>query len=191
MQTRIEALEKIYQSFEQETAPFRTGAACTEGCAYCCTDAGRIDCTTLEALRIHEYMGQMARPRRRDLKKTLKRDIRRREAGKPNPCPFLAKTRACTIYPLRPLACRRIYSLHRCSAGQPPMLSRQVMALAENAIAVLQRLDANGYSGHLSFLLHLLDDPRFRATYEAGGFHPEDIMAFGKSHGIVINKMVA
>ena len=191
MQTRIEALEKIYQSFEQETAPFRTGAACSEGCAYCCTDAGRIDCTTLEALRIHDHMAKMARPRRRDLKKTLKRDMYRRETGKPSPCPFLAKTRACSIYPLRPFACRRIYSLHRCAPEQPPMLSRQAMTLAQNAIAAQQRLDANGYSGHLSFMLHLLDQPEFRATYRAGGFKPETIMAFGKSHGIVINKMVA
>ena len=191
MQTRIEALEKIYQSFEQETAPFRTGAACSEGCAYCCTDAGRIDCTTLEALRIHDHMAKMARPRRRDLQKALKRDMYRRETGKPSPCPFLAKTRACSIYPLRPFACRRIYSLHRCAPEQPPMLSRQAMTLAQNAIAAQQRLDANGYSGHLSFMLHLLDQPEFRATYRAGGFKPETIMAFGKSHGIVINKMVA
>lgn len=191
MQTRIDALEKIYQSFEQETATFRQAAACAEGCAYCCTDAGRIDCTTLEALRIHDHMAKMARPRRRDLQKRLKRDMHRREAGKPSPCPFLAKTGACTTYPLRPFACRRIYSLHRCSPEKPPMLSRQVMTLAEKAIAALQRLDANGYSGHLSFMLHLLDQPGFQATYRAGAFNPETIMAFGKSHGIVINKLVA
>ena len=54
MQTRIDALEKIYQAFERETASYRSGAACQNGCAFCCTDAGRIDCTTLEGLRIRD-----------------------------------------------------------------------------------------------------------------------------------------
>ena len=97
------------------------------------------------------------------------------------------KTKACLIYPIRPLACRRIYSLHRCSQEQPPVLNRQVMRIAADTIADLQRLDANGYSGHLSFILHMLAAPRFMAVYTSGGFKPEEIMAFGKSHRIVVN----
>jgi Fe-S-cluster containining protein len=190
LQARIEALEKIYHAFEQESAPYRGPAACDRGCAYCCTDAGRIDCTTLEALRLRDLLQKMPRPRRRDLQKALQRDMRRREAGKPSPCPFLTKTKVCGVYDQRPFACRRITSLHRCSAERPPMLSRRVMERAAKAIADLQRLDRHGYSGHLSFILHLLDSPRFRATYQAGDCKPEEIMAFGRTHGIVINRMV-
>ena len=98
---------------------------------------------------------------------------------------------ACMIYPARPFACRRITSLHRCTHDHPPLISRQVMAIAEEIIAALQRLDDNGYSGHLSFVLHMLDTPRFLATYLAGDFKPEEIMAFGKTHRIAINRMVA
>ena len=191
MQDRFDALDAIYQSFEQATADFRRDAACTEGCAYCCTDAGRIDCTTLEGLRIRGRIARLPRPRQVSLKKALKKDMHKHESGAESPCPFLMKTRACLIYPVRPLACRRIYSLHRCSREQPPVLSRQVMAMADEAIAALQRLDANGYCGHLSFILHMLDAPRFLAVYQAGEFKPEEIMAFGKSHGIAINRMAA
>jgi len=48
----------------------------------------------------------------------------------------------------------------------------------------------NGYSGHLSYILHMLDTPRFMQTYLAGESKPEGVMAFGQSHRIVINKMV-
>lgn len=191
MKTQFVALKQIYDTFEQETAVYRRDAVCAQGCAYCCTDAGCIDCSTLEGLVIHEQIKKMPRPRQTTLRKALKRDMKKREAGVKTPCPFLMKTRACMIYDIRPFACRRIYSLHTCSQEKPPMLSRQVMTLADSAITRLQRLDGNGYSGHLSFILHMLDSPRFLKTYLAGDFKPEEILAFGKTHRIVINKMVA
>jgi len=190
MKQKLETLQEIYNAFARETAPFRREAACTEGCAFCCTDAGRIDCTTLEGLVIHNHIQRMPRARQTSVKKALKQDMKRREAGRPSACPFLMKTRACMIYAIRPFACRRIYSLHRCSKEQPPLISRQVMVLAAEAIKALQRLDDTGYAGHLSYILHMLDAPRFLATYRAGEFKPEEVMAFGKSHGIVINRMV-
>jgi len=36
-----------------------------------------------------------------------------------------------------------------------------------------------------------MEAPRFMQTYMAGESKPEEVMAFGKSHGIAINKMVA
>ncbi|MBW1717643.1 MAG: hypothetical protein JRJ77_17835 [Deltaproteobacteria bacterium] len=52
----------------------------------------------------------------------------------------------------------------------------------------MQRLDDTGYSGHISFILYLLDKPGFRKLYLSGGFDPGKIARFGKSHGIVINR---
>jgi hypothetical protein len=95
------------------------------------------------------------------------------------------------IYDIRPFACRRIYSLHKCSQTQPPMLHRQVMSHAQEVLYALQRLDVNGYTGHMSFILHLLDIPDFLTTYQTGDFKPQEIMGFGKAHRIVINRMVA
>ena len=191
MKQKFDAMKTIYEGFEAETAAYRTEAACAKGCAFCCTDAGSIDCTTLEGLAIRNHIGKLPRPRQTTLRKALRRDMKKREAGTTAPCPFLMKNGACSIYAIRPFSCRRIYSLHVCSKKNPPLLSRQVMVIAEKRIAALQRLDDNGYSGHLSFILHMLDSPGFLATYETGDFKPEEIMAFGQSHQIVINRMVA
>ncbi len=190
MRQKTEALSKIYDLFDTETADYRKGAACSKGCAFCCTDAASIDITTLEGLVIRENLGKMARSRQTGIKKALKRDMKKRESGIVTPCPFLMKTRACMIYEIRPFACRRIYSVHPCSKENPPLISRRVMVMAQKAITALQRLDENGYSGHLSFILHMLESPRFLETYLAGASRPEEVMAFGKTHRIVINKMV-
>ena len=132
----------------------------------------------------------MPRPRRTGIRKALNRDMKQREAGRITACPFLMKNRSCMIYPDRPFACRRIYSLQPCSGDRPPLLSRRVMELAQKTITALQRLDENGYSGHISFVLHMLDAPRFLETYLAGDLKPAEVMAFGKTHRIAVNRMV-
>jgi hypothetical protein len=189
MMNKRSDLNRIYEEFRQETENYRREAACARGCAFCCTDAGSIDIITLEGLVIRRFIMKLPRARQAGINKALKRDVTKREKGRVVPCPFLMKNKACLIYDVRPFACRRIYSLHTCSTDRPPRLSRQVMALAQKTIVSLQHLDENGYSGHLSFVLRLLDTDRFRETYLKGGFKPEQIMAFGKTHRILINKM--
>jgi hypothetical protein len=95
------------------------------------------------------------------------------------------------IYEERPFACRRIYSLHRCSRDNPPLISRDYMTVAQETLTKLQRLGNHGYSGHISYIMHMLDAPRFLETYLAGEYKPEEIMVFGKSHRIVMNETVA
>ncbi|MCP4372334.1 MAG: hypothetical protein GY797_30155 [Deltaproteobacteria bacterium] len=95
------------------------------------------------------------------------------------------------IYEIRPFSCRRVYSVHVCNPKHPPMLSRQVMKMAENPIEELQILDDTGYSGHLTYIVHMLNAPKFLSTYLAGEHKPEEVMAFGKSHHIVINQNVS
>ena len=190
METKFNAVQVIYDRFEERTAPFREAATCAKGCAFCCTDAGSIDITTLEGVRIRNHVVQLPRPQQSALKKALTKDARQREMGRKSPCPFLQKNMACRIYDLRPFACRRIYSLQRCGPEQSPVLHRQVMALAGEAIGRLQALDETGYSGHISYILHMLDTPAFLQVYSAGGFQPEAIMAYGKTHKIAINRMM-
>ncbi len=190
MENKRNAITKIYDHFEEEAAPFKKDAACKKGCAFCCTDAGSIDITTLEGLRIHKHIAQLPRSQQGALKKAIARDARRREKGQASPCPFLLKNKNCRIYDIRPFACRRIYSLKRCNPEQPPMLHRQVMAVAQEAIGHLQQLDDTGYSGHISYILQMLETPAFTKVYLAGGFQPETIMAYGKSHKIAINRMM-
>lgn len=71
-----------------------------------------------------------------------------------------------------------------------PTVHRQVAELAQAVVARLQIIDDSGYSGHLSYILHMLGSEKFQKVYRAGGFKPEDVMVFGKRHQIVINRMV-
>ena len=101
------------------------------------------------------------------------------------------KNRACMIYSARPFACRRIYSLKTCSKAQSPVLSRSVMEMGDTAIRALQQLDDTGYSGHISYILCMLASDRFLETYLSGDFKPEEVSDFGKTHQILINRMVS
>ena len=65
------------------------------------------------------------------------------------------------------------------------------MAKGDAAIRAMQQLDESGYSGHLSYILYMLDTPAFLNAYLAGDYRPEAVMAFGKSHGIIINRVIA
>lgn len=190
MEEKLNRLREIYDDFESNVASYKADAACGKGCAYCCTDAGSIDTTTLEGLAIRSEILRLPRPLQLKAKKALNRDIKKRENGRPNPCPFLLKNRTCVIYNHRPFACRRIYSLHVCNAERPPLLHRPVMKLADDTIRRLQVLDDTGYTGHISFILFMLENPKFLEIYLAGEHRPEEIMQFGKIHRIVINRRV-
>ncbi len=190
MEEKRDRLNEIYDEFERKAASYKTEAACGKGCAYCCADAGSIDNTTLEGLAIRQEILRLPRPLQLKAKKALARDLKKREKGQPNPCPFLMKNRACMIYNQRPFACRRIYSLHVCNAERPPVLHRPVMKLADETIRRLQILDDTGYTGHISYILYMLENSKFLETYLAGEHRPEEIMQFGKAHRIFINRSV-
>jgi hypothetical protein len=181
MQSKNSGLLTIYDDFETAAAPYKAEAACHKGCAFCCTDAGSIHITTLEGLVLRERIATLPRRRQIAVKKALATDMKRRERQKSSACPFLMKNRACTVYDDRPFACRRIYSLKVCSRDQHAVLSRQVMVKGD---------EANGYSGHLSYILAMLDAPAFLSSYLAGEYRPEAVMEFGKTHGIIINRAV-
>lgn len=190
MESKFNTATEIYDRFEDESSPYRESAACKKGCAFCCTEAGVIDITTLEGLRIRNRITKLSRPQQSALKKALAKDVRHREQGRNAPCPFLLKNMACSIYDIRPFACRRIYSLKRCGPEQSPVIHRQVMEMAKEVIHRLQKLDDTGYSGHISYILHMLNTPAVLEVYMAGRFEPEAIMAYGKTHRIAINRMM-
>lgn len=190
MEEKIPALKDIYEAFAKKANESKREQACEKGCGFCCKEAGSIDITTLEGLAIRNAMKALPRSRQKTLTKLFQQEIKKREKGVVTPCPFLMKNSACMIYEDRPFSCRRIYSTHVCTRENPPMVSRQVMEDAADTIKALQELDITGYSGHMSYILYMLSTPPFLDTYLKGGCKPEEIMVFGKSHKIVINKMV-
>ena len=64
------------------------------------------------------------------------------------------------------------------------------MKTASETIGHLQDLGDTGYTGHLSFILSMLENPRFLDTYLAGEHLPDEIMQFGKSNRIIINHLL-
>ncbi len=187
MDKKLDQIKHIYQAFETQAAKYKKNAACVKGCAYCCTDAGSIDITTLEGLVILEKVRSLNRAQQVKVNKALASNLKKKEKGQRSACPLLMKNKACMIYDIRPFSCRRIYSVHRCDSEHPPMLSRQVIEIAENTIQELQILDRTGYSGHISYIIHMLNSAKFISTYLAGEHRPDEVMAFGKTHQIVIN----
>jgi hypothetical protein len=180
-------LARIYERFERDVRAFKREAVCRLGCTFCCTDVGNVDVNTIEAVVIRERMDTFPEARRRALEKRLARNRKERGRQSSARCAFLDDTGRCLIYEVRPFSCRQLYSLSKCD-GQGPTVHRQAVSLAGEAVREIQRLDDTGYSGHLSFILCLLDDARFRRTYLRGEFDPSQIMEFGKSHGIIINR---
>ena len=191
MDKKFDQIKDIYKAFETKAVAYKENAACSKGCAYCCTDAGSIDITTLEGLVILKKVDSLLRPQQVKVNKALAGDLKKKEKGQRSACPFLMKNNACMIYEIRPFSCRRIYSVHVCNQDNPPMLSGQVIKMAEKTIRELQILDDTGYSGHISYIMHMLKTPKFLSTYLAGEHKPEEVMAFGKTHHIFINLNVS
>ena len=185
-----EQLTRIYETFEAKMDPLTQEAVCVPGCAYCCTHFGTVDITTLEGLLIQEKLARLPRPIKIRLGKAIAQNRRRKQLGQTAVCPFLDKKKRCRIYEVRPFSCRQLYSVRPCG-DEGPQLHRKAVSVARETIAALQRLDDTGYSGHLSYILDLLELPGFKDFYLGGKFDPGSIQEYGRTHGLVINRMVS
>jgi uncharacterized protein len=179
-------LYDIYNRFEEEAHEYSKNALCRKGCSLCCTFMGNVDVTTLEGVIILERMTTLPRQETSRLSSRIETNRVEKERGRKSPCPFIDDHCACSIYDVRPFSCRQLYSLRQCD-GNGATIHRQVYELSRRVITLIQQLDSTGYSGHLSFILHLIEDSAFRKLYLTGGFDPGRIRDFGRNHGIVIN----
>ncbi|WP_051284158.1 YkgJ family cysteine cluster protein [Desulforegula conservatrix] len=184
-------LDHIYSDFEEFSVSFKQEAACGPGCSFCCTGSGPIDITTLEGMEILERLALMPKPMQKLVQERLRRNIRNKLHQKESECPFLQKNGLCMIYDIRPFICRRLYSLKKCGKDQGAVIHVQVNEFYKESLRRLQSLDNNGYSGHMGFILELLEDQSFRDFYLSGGFDPARIIEYGKPRKLVINCMVS
>ncbi len=94
--------------------------ACAKGCSSCCATHVTIPVYPLEVVGIYWYViEKFMGPERIELKRQL--------AGfkKGSPCPFLIN-KACSIHPMRPLACRHFNVFNRpCEPGEDPYYTRR------------------------------------------------------------------
>ncbi|MDP3028872.1 MAG: YkgJ family cysteine cluster protein [Deltaproteobacteria bacterium] len=185
-----ENLRELYEQYEEDVAEFKKAAACELRCADCCIGVGDVDITTLEGVIIRERMDTFDKALQAEIKARLAQNKEEREEGKLSRCAFLKGDKTCMIYDIRPFSCRQLYSVKRCNSA-PPTIHRQAVNLAKQTVDKMQRLDFGGYSGHISYILYLLDKEDFRRRYLHGKSDPRKIVDFGRSHGIVINRFVS
>ena len=185
---KTKALAEIYAAFEEKVSEFKKSAACKIGCSDCCIHVGNVDIITLEGIVIQKMVSAFGKREKKEIRKRLFENRAQRERGGLARCAFLKKDNSCLIYDIRPFSCRRIYSIETCNRSQQPIVHRQAFTIANETIKRLQGLDDTGYSGHMSFILCLLEKPDFKKTYLSGKFDPGKIMTFGKSHGLIINR---
>ncbi len=148
---------------------------------------GNVDITTLEGVLILRHVKRLDPVMRKDLGKKLKQNRKTKKASKFARCAFLLNNNRCSIYAVRPFSCRCLYSLQKCGETGP-MVHRQAWQAAKATRSAIRQLDDTGYTGHLSYILQLLNDARFSRTYLAGAFAPEEIQKFAMDHGITINR---
>jgi uncharacterized protein len=180
-------LVDLYTQFEEAARPFTESAVCKKGCADCCTTVGNVDITTLEGAVILAHTQALADSARKQLNKKLTENREAKSRSKFARCAFLSEDNTCSIYSVRPLSCRRLYSLRTCGITGPTV-HRQLWEIAGRIETAAQLLDDNGYSGHMSHILHLLKDARFRKTYFADKFAPQDIRLFLVKYRLFINR---
>jgi uncharacterized protein len=180
-------LLEIYSAFETESARFRSGAVCGPGCADCCTQVGDVDITTLEGLFIQDAARRLPAALQKELRRRVKENRKGRSQSQFARCAFLLQDNLCAIYDSRPFSCRRLYSMKRCGETGP-MVHRGVWTLAERAVGMLQELDDSGCTGHMTFVLSLLNDAGFLKVYLQGGFAPGEARDLIRVHGLTINR---
>ncbi len=98
--------------------------ACRQGCSNCCETHRDIPVYPLEIVGIYWYViEKIKEPLRSQIKSSL---IKHKKA---EPCPFLIN-KACSIYPMRPLACRQFNVFGKpCAEGEDTFYTRPVDVL--------------------------------------------------------------
>ena len=177
---------QLYDEYERLVQPYKIQAVCEKGCASCCIDVGSVGATTLEGLIIVEYIQGWDR----QTIKEINRNLRENRNDKLNQvlarCAFLDQEQNCRIYAVRPFSCRRLYSVRKCD-GQGAVVHRQAVMVGQKIEKELQKLDADGCSGHLSFILHLLERELFRRGYLKGSWKVEDFRDIIESYELVVH----
>lgn len=93
--------------------------ACRAGCSSCCKTHRDIPVYPIEIVGIYWYVIEKVKE---PLKSKIKSSLISHKKG--GPCPFLIDS-VCSIYPMRPLACRQFNVFEKpCNEGEDPFYTR-------------------------------------------------------------------
>ena len=126
-------IDRVYDEVVKKGVNF----ACAKGCSYCCSL--KVEAYPQEAFRIARELS--TRTDREAIMTRLAAHVQRHREVTGNrgrePCPFLAEGGACSIYEVRPLACRMCVSLdvQRCRQMTETVPSDEDMVYKSQAIA--------------------------------------------------------
>lgn len=182
-----EQIFQLYNEYERVVQPFKEQSVCERGCASCCIDVGNVGATTLEGMIILEYLQSWDHRAIEELNRSLRENRSEKLNSALVRCPFLDDEASCRIYDVRPFSCRRLYSVKKCD-GQGAVVHRQALVLGQKAEKELQELDPEGCSGHLSFILHLLENEEFRRDYVQGRWRLEDFREIIERYKLVVHR---
>lgn len=177
------ALNELCQLFTETLAPF--SQACHKGCDHCCST--HVTATTLEIWPIWQHLAALpnhektafppvdpdTRPRItiNDLADRCAKDDPIPDQPEPAEtsarCPFLAN-HCCSIYSVRPFACRMMVSSHNCGEFGYAEVKPLILTLANIFMQAIEHLDQGGLTGHMGDLLKHFDDENIQMEYTSG-----------------------
>ncbi|UCG14088.1 MAG: YkgJ family cysteine cluster protein [Deltaproteobacteria bacterium] len=178
---------ELYERYELLAKPYTSQAVCSKGCASCCIDVGSVGATTLEGLIILEYLQGWDPRAKQKMNLSLQQNRNEKLNSALARCAFLDQEQRCLIYPVRPFSCRRLYSVRRCD-GQGPVIHRRALQIGKQMEQALQKLDPEGCSGHLSFVLDLMGNKEFLQAYLRGDWNSEEFREIIQPYGLVVHK---
>lgn len=125
----------VAEGIDREQAQGRT-LACHKGCAACCRSHTTIPVYPIELIGITWYaVEKLTGPARA----ALMRQLRAHHSGEP--CPLLVDN-ACSIHPLRPMACRQFNVFGQvCAEGEDAYYTRRADVLTPNRAYLDAALD--------------------------------------------------
>ena len=172
--SQIDALSRIYRLYDDYIDNF--SYACRKYCADCCTT--NVTLTTLEARYIHAFLDEKQRaalsraiysrtqaPRFQPAMSTNcharlcaegKAPPEEHVPADPGTCPLL-EADACTIYPVRPFACRCMLSTAVCSHTGEARIDEFTMSVNNLFLQFIEHLDPSGAFGNFIDIWRCLD----------------------------------
>ncbi len=182
LKKKLTILVKVYDIYEHFLNDYTH--ACKRYCADCCTC--NLTMTTLEAYYLVENLilenksgiltALTNSPQKRfQPELTFNRIASLCAKGKEVPeeqsdpswgkCPFLEKLE-CIYYQFRPFGCRCMVSKRCCSETGFAEMDPVVMTVNDVFMQFIEHLDAGGYSGNFTDVLHLVSNKKNRDLYE-------------------------
>jgi len=162
-------LDRVFEAYVN--GMYRT--ACKPGCSSCCTR--HVTVTTLEGYQIHDHLAGNDGIDIRRCKSTDASPFRptyttndlasaclnHRELPEESPgpdmssCPLLDGDR-CSLYGIRPFACRAFLSLRHCALDGQAEIPSALASVIGICQQIIEHTDVNGYFGNMSDMLVML-----------------------------------